>query len=96
MRYSGTAGMFDINTGRATILSHINYPPFGYVLVMNDELPPDVRLAKITRLRNYRHDDIAEIVVPMSVLPTDLMYSGDYRTRDQILRDHAASRTEIL
>ncbi|MCX5748063.1 MAG: hypothetical protein NT062_36855 [Proteobacteria bacterium] len=89
LRYSGTSGSFDFETGDTTVMSEINYPPFGYVLVM-DGAPPDDRLTEITHFIRYGFDEMAELAMPMSVLSTHSKYAGDYRTRDQILRDREA------
>jgi hypothetical protein len=88
LRYSGTSGSFDLETGRMSVMSEINYPPFGYVLVMSGSAPDD-RLTDITQLVRYGYHERAELVLPMSLLPTHSKYSGDYRTRDEILRDRA-------
>ncbi len=89
LRYSGTSGSFDLETGDTTVMSEINYPPFGYVLVM-DGAPLDDRLTEITHFIRYGFDEMAELAMPMSVLSTHSKYAGDYRTRDQILRDREA------
>lgn len=89
LRYSGASGSFDLETGAMTVMSEINYPPFGYVLVMNGK-PPDARLTDITSLIRYGYDETAELVLPISLLPTHSKYPGDYRTADQILRDRSA------
>jgi hypothetical protein len=91
LRYAGGAGMINFKTGGMTVMSEINYPPFGYVLVMNGADAPDPRLTEITHFARYGYDEIAELMMPMSVLPTHLVYPGDYRTRDEIRRDHLTS-----
>jgi len=89
LRYSGVSGSFDLATGDTTLMSEINYPPFGYMLVM-DGAALDDRLTEITSFISYGFDETAEFVMPMSVLPTHSKYAGDYRTRSEILRDREA------
>ena len=84
LRYAGGAGIINFETGRATVLSEINYPPFGYVLVMNGEGAPDERNTEITQFVKYGFAETAELIMPLAVLPSHLMYPGDYRTRDEI------------
>jgi hypothetical protein len=91
LRYSGGSGLINFETGSMTVMSEINYPPFGYVLVMNGADAPDPRLTEITHFARYGYDETAELVMPMSVLPTHLVYPGDYRSREQILRERDAS-----
>lgn len=90
LRYTGASSSIDLGTGAITVMTEINYPPFGYVLIMSGE-PPDARLTDITTLIRYGYDEAAELVMPISVLATHSKYPGDYRTRDQMLRDREAS-----
>ena len=84
LRYTSGATRINTETGISTMLSEISYPPFGYVLSMHGA-PPDTRLTEVTRFVRYAYTERApELVLPMSVLPTHLLYPGDYRTRDEI------------
>jgi hypothetical protein len=92
LRYAGGSGIIDFTTGRATVMSEINYPPFGYVLVMDGDDGLDPRLSEITGFVKYAYYESAmELFIPLSVLPTHLMYPADYRSREEILRDRESS-----
>lgn len=84
MRYLGAATTFDLERGRATVLSELSYPPFGYVLVMNGAPPPDSRLVEISHFAEYRYGDESELFLPLDLLPTHVVYPGDYRGLAQI------------
>lgn len=84
LRYANGATRINFETGITTMMSEINYPPFGYVLLMHGA-SPDPRLTEITDLVRYGYNEVAsDLVMPMAVLPTHLMYPGDYRSRDEI------------
>lgn len=86
LRYAGASGSADLTTGNITVMSEINYPPFGYVLLMHGAVP-DKRLTEITHFLTYGYDATAELILPMSTLPTHSNYSADYRTRSEMKRD---------
>ena len=62
------------------------YPPFGYVLTI-DELHPDKRLTEITHFSNYGYKDFKVQTLEISSLPTHLGLPGDYRSKKEILND---------
>ena len=69
-------------------LSEINYPPFGYVMTI-DSSPPDERLIEITHFARYEYSQFDVLHLQLPVLPTHLIFPGDYRTKDQIAEDYA-------
>jgi len=87
LRYSGTAGLFDIRTGKVYVFSEITFPPFGYVMTIESD-PPDPRLANITHFARYGYNEIGEMSTNIPVLETHLAtLPGDYRTRAHIQAD---------
>jgi hypothetical protein len=74
-----------IPTGDVAFMSEISFPPYGYLFTVNSPKPDD-RLLDITGWCNYRYDGLVEIEIKMTVLPTYLLYPGDYRTKDKIMK----------
>ena len=93
-RYAGLAGEMNLETGRATVLSEITYPPFGYVLTLDSE-PPDRRLAEISFFTRFGYNELARLEVHLPVLPIHLAFPGDYRSRAEILENRAQSEAVI-
>lgn len=87
-RASGTTGLLNVETGRASTMSEITFPPFGYVMTLDSE-PPDHRLFEITHFARYDYDDMRVVPLHLPVLPTLLSFPGDYRTIDEIHRERA-------
>lgn len=84
-RNIGLSGKIDLINSKATLMSEISFPPFGYLLTVNSD-KPDERLLDISDFANYGYDDIAEIQIKMATLPTHLLYPGDYRSKAEILK----------
>jgi hypothetical protein len=82
-------------SGKPIILSEINHPPFGYVLTLNSA-PPDGRLHDITFFAYYFYNEIADIQLRLTVLPTHLGFPGDYRTKEEIYRDAMINDGSLL
>lgn len=71
-------------------LSEITYPPFGYVMTFNSP-PPDACLCEITHFARRGYDEDLSVPLRLPVLPVHLVYPGDYRSKEQIMRDYAAN-----
>jgi hypothetical protein len=84
-RNTGITGRLDLRTGKNVIMSEISFPPFGYLLTIESE-KPDKRLLDITNFANYEYKEISNIQIIMPTLPTILLYPGDYRTKEEILK----------
>jgi len=84
-RNVGLSGKISIPTGKMSLMSEVSFPPFGYLLTINSD-KPDERLVEISGFANYRYDDLAEIQVRLAVLPTHLLYPGDYRSIEEIYK----------
>jgi len=52
--------------------------------------PPDNRLVEITHFSSFDYWDFVELEVKLPVLPTHLIYPGDYRPKDEIYRQAGA------
>lgn len=85
-RTVGVAAVANMETGNASLLSEITFPPFGYVMTI-DSNPPDGRLVEITHFARYAYEDFSVFSQRLPVLPTHVAFPGDYRTKDEIYRD---------
>lgn len=93
-RSVGVTGLGGSADGGFSVVSEISYPPFGYLMTLDSE-PPDQRLFEVTHFTRYDYEEFAAVELRLPVLPTHLMYPGDYRTREEILQQAAsASSTE--
>lgn len=90
-RALGTAGMLNIRSGAIHVMSELNYPPYGYLLVF-DNAPPDDRLFEITHFARYDYGQFKVMELRLPVLPTHTSYPGDYRTREQIFNESGRER----
>jgi hypothetical protein len=87
-RSMGTSGMLHISSGAMHVMTELSYPPYGYLLVF-DNAPPDARLFEITHFARYDYGEFDVLELRLPVLPTHTAFPGDYRTREQIVRDAA-------
>lgn len=87
-RASGTNGLLNVETGRASIMSEITFPPFGYVMTLDSD-PPDHRLFEITHFARYDYEDMVVAPLHLPILPTHLSFPGDYRTTEEIDKEYA-------
>ena len=87
MRTQGGVGVlkFDTNSTRTVLLSEITFPPFGYVMTIDDE-PHEKRLVEITHFSRYGYNEFAVFPLQLPVLPTHLWFPGDYRTKEEIIK----------
>jgi len=89
-RLYGFAGRLDANTGSTILMSEITFQPFGYVMTL-DTPPPDERLIEITHFSRRDYDTQISLPLRLPVLPTHVWVPGDYREKDQIMREAAQS-----
>jgi len=85
LRNIGLSAGLTLTTGKSIIMSEVSFPPFGYLLTIDSD-KPDERLVDISGFSNYRYDSRIVIQLRLAVLPTHLLYPGDYRSREEILR----------
>jgi len=85
-RMTPLAGTVDFTTGQKRLFSEITFPPFGYILSI-DSPPPDYRQQEITHFARYDYNERRDMPMRLPVLPTHVGVMGDYRDKDQILRE---------
>jgi hypothetical protein len=74
------------------VYSEVTFPPFGFVMAIDSE-PPDPRLCDISSFAEYEYRDwYAGMRMRLPIFPIYSAYPGDYRSRDQVLAQAAASR----
>jgi len=90
LRCSGVSARVDINTQNMCVFSEVNYFPYGYVMTF-DSSPPDPRLFEITHFSTYSYNEFKVMTIKLPVLPTHLWFPGDYRTKEQIIKNKIKS-----
>jgi hypothetical protein len=95
-RFSGIMARANFNNGSSIIFSEITYPPFGYVMTLeNSEKrndPPDDRLIEISDFVRYGYNEFDYREIKAFPLPTHLEFPGDYRTSEEIYKDFVKSK----
>jgi len=95
-RFSGVTARANFNNGSSIVFSEITYPPFGYVMTLeNSEKrndPPDNRLIEISNFVNYGYNEFDYREIKAISLPTYLEFPGDYRTSEEIYKDFVKSK----
>lgn len=76
----------------SVMISEISHPPFGYVMTL-DSPPPDRRLHEITHFARYFPNELADIQLRLTTLPTHLAFPGDYRELPEIYRQEGIALT---
>lgn len=69
--------------GEMRILSEITFPPFGYLMSI-DNSRVDSRLTEITFLKDYYYNDWKTIPLKLNLLPVYSAYPADYRSKEEI------------
>ena len=91
LKYSGVSA--SINTKNICVFSEMNYFPLGYVTTF-DSPPPDSRLVDITHFSTYSYNEFKIMEIKLPVLPTNSKFPGDYRTKEQIIKDREKSENK--
>jgi hypothetical protein len=72
------------------VFSELTFPPFGFELSFGDCKPLRPDFYDMSRFSQFDYRDARDIVMmKMPVMPIYSMFPGDYRTRDQMMRDRA-------
>lgn len=88
LRYYGLSGRFSFaSPDEVELISEIYFPPFGYVMTL-DSPPPDHRLCEITHFSHYTPRDYRDVSMRIPVLDTVSTLPGDYRSAQELYRDH--------
>ena len=85
-RQSGVSGVLNFNSHSHKIISEIVFPPMGYVMSF-DKIPPDEKLFDITFFSEYEYNDCKELSLKLPSLPIFTYFPGDYRSRDEVLKN---------
>lgn len=88
-RSSGVTGSRNIATGSLTIYSEIAHCPFALRLILDAEAP--TRRGAIERFAQLGYRDFREVWLYTEAGDVVTKFPGDYRNRDQILRDAGES-----
>ena len=81
------------NSFRGYLYSEFTFPPFGFVLTFNSPAP-DERLTDITYFADeYAYNQKRTIWLRLPVLPIYTFFPGDYRDRDQVLKEAGQNLT---
>ncbi|TET45196.1 hypothetical protein E3J62_08085 [candidate division TA06 bacterium] len=91
-RCCGTTVLGDMS-GNVSLISEITYPPFGYVMTIGSD-PPDKRLFEITHFSRFGYLEPKVMTMSLPVLPTHLVYPGDYRTKEEIIQQRIQAESE--
>lgn len=95
-RYTGVSakGSFSetLSFNKPLLLSELSFPPFGYLLVFDNDEPPDNRLYDITWFSRFQYNDFKDVFLRFHRLPTHLVFPGDYRTKEEIQKQAESSR----
>lgn len=85
-RCMGMQHFLRTDKGQITSMSEINYPPYGYVMTINSN-PPDPKLVDITHFSRYDYNRFCTQAMRLPVLPTHLPLPGDYRSKEEIIKE---------
>jgi hypothetical protein len=73
-------------------VSEITFPPFGFLMAI-DCVWPDQRLGDISEFANFDYNDwVCGLTMRLPIMPIYTAYPGDYRSRDEVLRQVAEQR----
>jgi hypothetical protein len=93
---SATAVMRGFGSGNATVdvISEITFPPFGFVMTLgNDSKPPEGGLCEISSFSQFEYKDWrTAISMKLPLMPIYTAFPGDYRTREQTLKEFKVSK----
>lgn len=95
-RAAGVSGLVKgLGTSKWTFrtISEVTFPPFGFVMTLGNQEPLDQRLVDISGFSAFEYKDWrVGISMRLPLMPIYTAYPGDYRTREQTLRDADASK----
>src|SRR4030043_1747562 len=92
-RQSGVAGLLKLDKGRQHIFSEIAFFPLGYFMTLESDVPDD-RPVDISFFANYSYNDRKEFSLRLPVLPIYTYLPGDYRSREEVLKEVAKNVLE--
>jgi hypothetical protein len=88
---------FGSGNASVDVLSEITLPPFGFVMTLGDSKPPEGGLCEISSFSQFEYRDWrAALSMRLPIMPIYTGFPGDYRTREQTLKDHAVNKAYEL
>jgi hypothetical protein len=79
----------------AHVFSEVTFPPFGFVMTLDNSPPPDAGFCEISSFSRFEYREWRDAIsMRLPVMPIYTAFPGDYRTREQTLSDAAASNTQ--
>lgn len=82
-RYHGYTALSQ--NGKMSVFCEFTYPPYGFVLTLQNMPPPNNRMTKITYFSDFQYDTEWDIDLCINPLATWLGYiPGDYRSKEEI------------
>jgi 5-methylcytosine-specific restriction endonuclease McrA len=85
---TGLARGLDGTNPSLHVFSEVTFPPFGFVMTLDDSPPPVAGLCEISSFSHFEYRDWrAAISMKLCAMPIYTAFPGDYRTRDQTLTD---------
>jgi len=92
-RRTGIAAKLDAVTGGISVMSELTFPPLGYLLSLQGEVP-DSRLFEITHFARFDYGQFEVMELRLPVMQTHMWFPGDYRPKDEILRQAAKTKRD--
>lgn len=92
-RMAGVTGRLNLFTGDISMICEVSLFPMGYVLALMGGKPDD-RLFDITFFSRYFFNDRKEFSLKINALPIHTHFPGDYRAKDQVIRDRLLNEAE--
>jgi hypothetical protein len=91
LRTSGVSALWAGNKGKMSVISELTFPSFGYVMSFDSE-PPDSRLFEISHFARYDYNAFEVMELRLPVLPTHMMFPGDYRSKEEIFQQEVENQ----
>lgn len=85
-RFHKWAQIGDLKSQDYIKLTEISYPPFGFVLTLDNSPMTEKRLYDISFFSKYSYNEWADVNLKLNVLPTHLHIPFDYRSKKEILK----------
>jgi hypothetical protein len=83
-RYLGLMVNGNLSTGSMSLVSEITFPPYGYVLLLNNPSYSNHKLTEITPFKELNENGSYTIPLHMNVLETILPFPLDYRSKKEV------------
>ena len=87
VRTSGISVLCDCKRNITRTISEITSFPFGFILELSPQETESVAGVDITELSECGYDEVGEVKLPLCVLDVAGVFPGDYRSREQIVKD---------